>query len=216
MFKRYKLTRVNMLTRKLNWHRLKSKLNQKSLVLRKSGSHENINYEKADSMALGISASLDEVASWGESFEKLLSHKDGVEAFTRFLKTEFSEENIEFWLACEEYKESKTTQQLSSTAKTIFEKFIQKEAPKEVNLDFNTKQLTSKNILQPTLFSFDSAQATIYRLMEKDSYPRFLKSDIYLHLMRGSPAGWSTPRRRSRSFTYNDFQDVKSEFAIWL
>lgn len=57
---------------------------------------------------------------------------DGLEAFTRFLKTEFSEENIEFWIACEDFKKSKGPQQIHLKAKAIYEKFIKTDAPKEV------------------------------------------------------------------------------------
>lgn len=56
----------------------------------------------------------------------------GLDAFKKFLKTEFSEENIEFWIACEDYKKSKSAHELLPKAKTIYETFIQKDAPKEV------------------------------------------------------------------------------------
>ena len=55
-----------------------------------------------------------------------------MDAFTRFLKTEFSEENIEFWFACEDFKKCKEPQQIILKAKAIYEKFIQNDAPKEV------------------------------------------------------------------------------------
>uniref|UniRef100_A0A8B9NIC3 Regulator of G protein signaling 18 n=1 Tax=Accipiter nisus TaxID=211598 RepID=A0A8B9NIC3_9AVES len=114
----------------------------------------------------------------------------GLDAFTKFLKTEFSEENIEFWIACEDYKKSKTAHELLPKAKTIYETFIQKDAPKEVNLDFQTKEVTSQNIEQPIITTFDAAQNTVYRLMEQDSYPRFLRSDPYLNLVKGrNPTG---------------------------
>uniref|UniRef100_A0A8C5U3F1 Regulator of G protein signaling 18 n=1 Tax=Malurus cyaneus samueli TaxID=2593467 RepID=A0A8C5U3F1_9PASS len=113
----------------------------------------------------------------------------GLEAFTKFLKTEFSEENIEFWVACEDYKKSKSTHELLPKAKAIFETFIQKDAPKEVNLDFHTKEVTSQSMGQPLQSTFDAAQNTVYRLMEQDSYPRFLRSEPYLSLVKGrSPA----------------------------
>ncbi|XP_036925325.1 regulator of G-protein signaling 18 isoform X2 [Sturnira hondurensis] len=158
----------------------------------------------------------EEAGRWGESFEKLLSHKDGLETFTRFLKTEFSEENIEFWKACEDFKRSKDPQQILFKAQAIYEKFIQTDAPQEVNLDFHTKELITQNITQPTLHTFDAAQGRVYQLMEQDSYKRFLKSDIYADLIEGRPQRPSNLRRRSRSFTYNEFQDVKSDVAIWL
>jgi len=49
-----------------------------------------------------------------------------------FLKSEFCEENIEFWLACEDFKKTKSPQKLSSKARKIYTDFIEKEAPKEV------------------------------------------------------------------------------------
>lgn len=57
---------------------------------------------------------------------------DGVETFSQFLRTEFSEENIEFWLACEEYKTIDSETKLLSKAKYIYTVFIESEAPKEV------------------------------------------------------------------------------------
>lgn len=143
-------------------------------------------------------------------------NQDGLDAFTRFLKTEFSEENIEFWIACEDFKKNKEPQQITLKAKEIYEKFIQSDAPQEVNLDFHTKEVITKSITQPTLHSFDAAQSRVYQLMEQDSYTRFLKSDIYLELIEGRPRRPTNLRRRSRSFTYNEFQDVKSDVAIWL
>lgn len=62
----------------------------------------------------------------------MLTFAAGQEAFVRFLKTEFSEENIEFWIACENYKKSKDSRELLSQAKKMYEIFIRKEAPKEV------------------------------------------------------------------------------------
>ncbi|KAI4578101.1 hypothetical protein MJG53_010956 [Ovis ammon polii x Ovis aries] len=63
-----------------------------------------------------------------------MESRDGLETFTRFLKTEFSEENIEFWIACEDFKKSKDPQQVIRKAKAIYEKFIQNDAPQEAKL----------------------------------------------------------------------------------
>uniref|UniRef100_A0A8C5RF47 Regulator of G protein signaling 18 n=1 Tax=Laticauda laticaudata TaxID=8630 RepID=A0A8C5RF47_LATLA len=103
--------------------------------------------------------------------------------FHTFLRSEFSEENIEFWMACEEYRKSKDAMQLPLKAKTIYETFIERESPKEVNLDFNTKVSVNQNMVHPTHNTFDAAQNKIYALMEQDSYPRFLKSNLYLDLL---------------------------------
>ena len=56
----------------------------------------------------------------------------GVTAFHTFLKTEFSEENLDFWLACEDFKKTRSKTKLASKANRIFEEFVQSEAPREV------------------------------------------------------------------------------------
>nr|XP_020764655.1 regulator of G-protein signaling 16 isoform X2 [Odocoileus virginianus texanus] len=124
----------------------------------------------------------EDVLGWKESFDLLLSSKNGVAAFHAFLKTEFSEENLEFWLACEEFKKLRSATKLASRAHRIFEEFICSEAPKEVNIDHETRELTRTNLQAATAACFDVAQGKTRTLMEKDSYPRFLKSPAYRDL----------------------------------
>lgn len=57
---------------------------------------------------------------------------DGLAAFRAFLRTEFSEENLEFWLACEEYKKIKSQSKMVSKAKKIFAEYIAIQSCKEV------------------------------------------------------------------------------------
>jgi hypothetical protein len=53
-----------------------------------------------------------------------------------------------------------------------------------VNLDTETRMSTIANIDNPPLDTFDRAQRRIQGLMEKDSYQRFLKSELYINLLR--------------------------------
>ncbi|XP_051480682.1 regulator of G-protein signaling 8 isoform X3 [Apus apus] len=127
--------------------------------------------------------STEEATRWADSFDVLLSHKYGLAAFRAFLKTEFSEENLEFWLACEDFKKTRSTAKLASKAQRIFDEFIDVQAPREVNIDFQTRELTRRNMQEPSLSCFDQAQGKVHSLMEKDSYPRFLRSKIYTDLL---------------------------------
>uniref|UniRef100_A0A8D1ICB9 Regulator of G protein signaling 21 n=1 Tax=Sus scrofa TaxID=9823 RepID=A0A8D1ICB9_PIG len=113
----------------------------------------------------------------------------GLDAFRTFLKSEFSEENVEFWLACEDFKKTESAEKLVSKAKVIYSEFIEADAPKEINIDFSTRDLISKNIAEPTRKCFDEAQKLIYSLMAKDSFPRFLKSEIYKELVHSRQVG---------------------------
>ena len=55
--------------------------------------------------------------------------------------------------------------------------------PWQVNLDHATKALTRDGLGQAGPATFDLAQAKIHGLMQRDSYPRFLKSPAYLELV---------------------------------
>ncbi|XP_006129210.3 regulator of G-protein signaling 21 [Pelodiscus sinensis] len=119
---------------------------------------------------------------WSESVDTLLESKDGLDAFRTFLKSEFSEENIDFWMACEDFKKTKSSAKIVSKAQKIYSEFIQADAPREINIDFTTRDCITQNISEPTLKCFDDAQRQIYSLMAKDSFPRFLRSEVYKEL----------------------------------
>ncbi|XP_022533591.2 regulator of G-protein signaling 13 [Astyanax mexicanus] len=123
-----------------------------------------------------------ETLLWSQSLEALLKSKYGMATFQAFLKSEFSDENIEFWLICEDFKKIRSSR-LSSRAKKIFDLYIQAEAPKEINIDHHTREVIRQNVQAPTRLCFDDAQKIVFGLMEKDSYPRFLRSDIYRTLL---------------------------------
>uniref|UniRef100_A0A3Q3X0P8 Regulator of G-protein signaling 8 n=1 Tax=Mola mola TaxID=94237 RepID=A0A3Q3X0P8_MOLML len=132
--------------------------------------------------------STDEVVQWSESLDHLLYHKYGLAAFRTFLKTEFSDENIEFWMACEEYKKIKSSTKLVSKANKIYKEFIDIQAPREVNIDHRTREKTKQSLEDPSPTSFNEVQAKIYSLMERDSYPRFLRSKMYQDMVNRAHA----------------------------
>ncbi|XP_043386088.1 regulator of G-protein signaling 3 isoform X3 [Chelonia mydas] len=138
---------------------------------------------KLDKAMKSLKPTPEEALKWGESLEKLLLHRYGLAAFRAFLRTEFSEENLEFWLACEEYKKIKSQSKMVSKAKKIFAEYIAIQSCKEVNLDSYTREHTKENLQTITRSCFDLAQKRIYGLMEKDSYPRFLRSELYLDII---------------------------------
>lgn len=59
----------------------------------------------------------------------------------------------------------------------------------QVNLDHATKEITKENVRHPSPSCFNLAQDKIYTLMEKDCYPRFLRSTVYLELTRTPKTG---------------------------
>ncbi|KAK1897213.1 Regulator of G-protein signaling 2 [Dissostichus eleginoides] len=96
--------------------------------------------------------------------------------------SEYCEENIEFWTACEEFRILTSKKEMASKANSIYEDFIKNEAPKEINLDFHTKNDIAKSLHEPNTACFLSAQRKAYSLMENNAYPRFIYSDLYKEL----------------------------------
>lgn len=139
----------------------------------------------------------DDVKKWTESLENLINNECGLAAFRSFLQSEYSEENLDFYLACEDYRKLKNSTKLSIKAQNIYEEFVSVEATREVNLDSTTREETVKNLQQPSHSSFDQAQHKIYILMEKDSYRRFLKSQFYLDLAHISNNGGSAKKMKA-------------------
>ncbi|XP_051868750.1 regulator of G-protein signaling 4-like [Pristis pectinata] len=164
---------------------------------------------KKDKTGVAHRLSWDEVKEWSESLQRLITHKNGLVVFAEFLQSEFSEENIKFWLECEAYRRNKSTAKLALKAKKIFDEYVAVDAPREVNLESQIREKTKKNILEPTSSCFDEAQSKIYTLMEKDSYPRFLKSKIYLDLLSQTQAR-SQPKSREQIPFSSDPQRLRA------
>uniref|UniRef100_A0A3B4AZD8 RGS domain-containing protein n=1 Tax=Periophthalmus magnuspinnatus TaxID=409849 RepID=A0A3B4AZD8_9GOBI len=131
---------------------------------------------------------LEDTQQWSQSLEKLLDSKYGLATFRTFLKSEYSDENMEFWLTCEDFKKIHSSFRMSSRAKRIYEQFIKAESPKEINIDHQTREQIKRNVKTPTTHCFDEAQKIVYGLMERDSYPRFLRSDMYRTLLENLSA----------------------------
>ncbi|KAJ4937137.1 hypothetical protein JOQ06_001718 [Pogonophryne albipinna] len=126
---------------------------------------------------------LEEVHSWGQSFDKLMCCPAGRNSFRQFLRTEFSEENMLFWLACEEFSKDANKTPVEERARVIYEDYISILSPKEVSLDSRVRETINRNIQEPNLQTFEDAQVQIYTLMQRDSYPRYMNSSAYKNLL---------------------------------
>lgn len=96
--------------------------------------------------------SVEEIRSWSKSFDKLMRSSGncatvqpsagtnarlyfetgGRKIFRDFLRCEYSEENILFWLACEELKQETNPEAIEEKARYIYEDYISILSPKEV------------------------------------------------------------------------------------
>ncbi|CAL8295756.1 unnamed protein product [Merluccius merluccius] len=131
----------------------------------------------------GVSFSREKLEKWAQSLNSLLASQEGVSVFGAFLRSEFSEENLQFYQACQQYQHSSNNFSLQRRAKDICTTYIQPGSTREVNLDSKTRDLTIQLLQAPSHNSLCYAQKRIYALLDADCYPRFLQSSIYLSLL---------------------------------
>lgn len=165
-------------------------------ILHRSNSDESV-FKKHEGHEPGVELQDDEpqrgVASWASSFEKLLGDPAGLHTFAEFLKKEFSHENIYFWVACEKYRSLSIASERAAAARDIFERHLCLGALEPVNVDSHARQDTQDGLTEaaPTLFL--QAQKQIFNLMKFDSYPRFLKSELYKECLVRELSGQELP-----------------------
>lgn len=127
--------------------------------------------------------SREEVQEWGISFEKLLTSKTGVKIFHDFLKSQYSEENLLFWLAVEKLKKETDQATFKELAQSIYRDYLSAESPKEVSIDHKTRQHIEEVLEEPDQTVYDNAQRHVYYVMYQDCYPRFIVSNVFKALL---------------------------------
>uniref|UniRef100_A0A0M3JB17 Regulator of G-protein signaling rgs-7 (inferred by orthology to a C. elegans protein) n=1 Tax=Anisakis simplex TaxID=6269 RepID=A0A0M3JB17_ANISI len=85
--------------------------------------------------------------------------------FRTFLKGEFSDENVDFWLECEEFKKMKEGKKTTvQRAHAIFNEYIVEQSPKEVqfltNSNLEVLEFRSWNVLK-----FDTKHLIVTRIV---------------------------------------------------
>jgi len=63
----------------------------------------------------------------------------------------------------------------------------------QVSLDAQVRETINRKMVNPSSHTFDEAQIQIYTLMQRDSYPRFLNSQIYKRLLGNSQRSQPPP-----------------------
>lgn len=70
----------------------------------------------------------------------MLRSLEGREVFREFLRSEYSEDNLLFWLACEELKKETNPSVVDEKARIIYEDYVSILSPKEVPAVFVLNQ----------------------------------------------------------------------------
>ncbi|XP_055991151.1 axin-1 [Sorex fumeus] len=128
---------------------------------------------------------------WAESLHSLLDDQDGINLFRTFLKQEGCADLLDFWFACSGFRKLEpcvsNEEKRLKLAKAIYRKYILdnngivSRQTKPATKSF-IKDCVMKQQIDPAMF--DQAQTEIQCTMEENTYPSFLKSDIYLEYTR--------------------------------
>ncbi|XP_029449883.1 regulator of G-protein signaling 7 isoform X3 [Rhinatrema bivittatum] len=132
------------------------------------------------------------VKRWGFCMDEVLKDPVGKEQFLKFLESEFSSENLRFWMAVEDLKK-RPIRDVPSRVQEIWQEFLAPGAPSAINLDSKSYDKTTQNVKDAGRYTFEDAQEHIYKLMKSDSYPRFIRSSAYQELLQAKKKGRNIP-----------------------
>uniref|UniRef100_A0A8D3E3A9 Regulator of G protein signaling 7 n=1 Tax=Scophthalmus maximus TaxID=52904 RepID=A0A8D3E3A9_SCOMX len=123
------------------------------------------------------------VKRWAFGIDEVLKDPVGREQFLKFLESEFSSENLRFWLAVQELKK-RPIREVPTRVQEIWQEFLAPGAPSAINVDSKSYAKTTQNVKDPGRYAFEDAQEHIYKLMKSDSYSRFIRSSAYQELLQ--------------------------------
>ncbi|CDW59211.1 regulator of G protein signaling loco [Trichuris trichiura] len=149
---------------------------------------------------------------WPDDFEMLLHNPERLSVFAKFLRKEYSEENIEFWMDCEEYKRAASSQDRQILGKRLYDCYFSPNAHKPVNVDSEARQSVKIGIEAGnfTKSLFDRTQ------LQFDCYRRFLNSEEYDESLRKTPL--TAPSREGEgkgAFSDSRRRRLSLPFSFW-
>jgi regulator of G-protein signaling len=123
------------------------------------------------------------------TLDRVMADPDLVLVFREFLKDSFSSENLAFIVEIENYKDlwdqGASDEEIFKRANQIFNKYFSSESKYELNVSGSLIEELKEKMKHPTTIIFNRVQQSIFKLVETDSFPRFLKSDEFKKAVEG-------------------------------
>ena len=135
---------------------------------------------------------------WAENLKYLLDDGDGVKLFRSFLESENCVYLLDFWFACRGLKmvSPSAESKIYNLVKLIYRKYIRGD---QLNLRGDIKEAIARKVVSKDGINqgvFDDAQVEIENLMRRNTYPLFLKSDLYVQYIQ---TGGESPKTTNSS-----------------
>ncbi|EDV27882.1 uncharacterized protein TRIADDRAFT_52866 [Trichoplax adhaerens] len=126
------------------------------------------------------------VLLWAVSLADLLRDDIGVTNFIEFASNEHSEENINFWLDCENLIHHTPMALVPSVVHDIYGRYLTPSSPQQINIDASYIRNIDKSLYDPNKWILIDIQKKIYYLMERNSYRRFIESEEYQSILESA------------------------------
>ncbi|XP_064623197.1 axin-1-like isoform X2 [Lineus longissimus] len=140
---------------------------------------------------------------WAENLTFLLEDSDGVKLFKQFLCTENCANTLDFWFACQGFKNNvppNDVQKIHQLIKLIYRNYIRGETTIAIKADTKkaiVDKISKKEQLDQMIF--DDAQTEIEDQMKNTLYPSFLKSELYVQYVQNGGESPKTSTTASSS-----------------
>ena len=125
------------------------------------------------------------------TLRRVLDNDKNFAQFRQFLKEQCITRNLNFWLACEGYRDLNHSDSRIETANAIYAKFLKSNAPMHVSVLSLTKRkiqfALQLNRVDQDLF--DGAQEEVLQMMEQNELRQFLYSDAMADNVSQSDSG---------------------------
>ncbi len=134
---------------------------------------------------------------WAQDLNLLLEDSDGVKLFKEFLDEEHCSNTLDFLFACRGLKmvPPNNVATVSKLIRQIYKKYFKSD---QLHFKPETRRTIVERInnKEYTQSIFDVAQKEIEDLMQNETYPLFLKSDLYVQYIQ---AGGDSPKTNSNN-----------------
>lgn len=115
--------------------------------------------------------------------ENILADPETVLLFREFLKDSFSSENLAFIIEVENFKDmwsqGADDASIKKRAHEIFDKYFNQQSKYELNVPGPLLEELKEKMKNPNTTIFNRVQQSIFKLVETDCYPRFIKSNLF-------------------------------------
>ena len=110
------------------------------------------------------------------NLKTILQYQTSTRFFKDFCVRTYVNESLFFWLDAENYLNLPGSDYMKRTAHKICRKYILDDARMQINISSSVKQDILQRIEKPHRNLFKKAQEDIFKLLELDTYPKFLAS----------------------------------------